>query len=77
MTGLTYDSEDGHGDLLRLVVYRRRTVRSRGRKLWGWRAVASNGRIVATDGNQGYANRTECETVAWNLLHGQYRVQEG
>ena len=75
MTGPAYDA-DGDVDV-RLVLYQRRSLASRGRRLWGWRAVHANGNVLATDGGQGYARRSEAERVAWNLLHGQYRVGPG
>ncbi len=29
--------------------------------LWAWRLISSNGRIVATDGGQGFRDRTDAE----------------
>lgn len=34
------------------------------RKRWDWRAVHSNGHVVATSGGQGYENRAACILMA-------------
>jgi uncharacterized protein YegP (UPF0339 family) len=31
---------------------------------WAWRLTADNGRIVATDGAQGYDNYSDCQAMA-------------
>jgi uncharacterized protein YegP (UPF0339 family) len=37
---------------------------------WAWRVVAGNGRIIATDGGQGYENREDCEAGAALVMGG-------
>lgn len=45
-----------------------------GGKTWGWRLVAPNGQIIATDGGQGYESRTACEDMALDIIAaGKYR----
>lgn len=39
---------------------------------WAWRLVAANGRIIATDGGQGYENRAACEEMARAIVGGRY-----
>ena len=39
---------------------------------WAWRLVARNGRIIATDGGQGYENRADCEQIARAVIGGHY-----
>jgi uncharacterized protein YegP (UPF0339 family) len=39
---------------------------------WAWRLVAPNGRIIATDGGQGYENRVDCERIAADVVGGHY-----
>lgn len=47
--------------------------RSDGR--WGWRLVAGNGRIVATDGGQGYENRNTAVAMGRKVVGGHYAGQ--
>lgn len=37
---------------------------------WAWRLRAGNGRIIATDGGQGYENRADCARVADAVVSG-------
>lgn len=39
---------------------------------WAWRLVAANGRIIATDGGQGYENRADAEAIARDVVGGKY-----
>lgn len=39
---------------------------------WAWRLVAANGRIIATDGGQGYENRADAEAMARDVVGGAY-----
>lgn len=39
---------------------------------WAWRLVAANGRIIATDGGQGYENKSDCERMANDIVGGHY-----
>lgn len=41
-------------------------------KRWAWRLLASNGRIIATDGGQGYENKADCEAMANDIVGGHY-----
>lgn len=50
----------------RLDVYQREDNR------WGWRLIAGNGRIIATDGSQGYENRADCEAMGAAIVSGAY-----
>ena len=43
--------------------------------LWAWRLVHQNGEILATDGGQGYENRSDCATVAARVVTGLYAPQ--
>lgn len=38
---------------------------------WGWRLTV-NGRIVATDGGQGYVDESRCRTMADRVIGGYY-----
>jgi uncharacterized protein YegP (UPF0339 family) len=38
--------------------------------LFAWRLKAANGRIVATDGGQGYVNKAECRAMAVAITTG-------
>jgi len=57
-----------------LIIFRRRTVVRSQR--WGWRLVASNGRIVATSG-EGYANKSQAERMALLVTDGMVIVEWG
>lgn len=39
---------------------------------WGWRLIAGNGAIIATDGGQGYENRADCVRVGDAVVRGAY-----
>lgn len=41
--------------------------------LWAWRITSDNGNIIATDGGQGYENRTDCEDMFNKIRAGAYR----
>lgn len=41
---------------------------------WAWRLVAANGNIIATDGGQGYENRSDCSSIAQHIVAGGYRT---
>ena len=47
-------------------VYRRRDGK------WAWRIKAPNGRIVATDGDQGYENRAAARRTLEKVITGEY-----
>lgn len=52
---------------MKLEIYRRADG------LYAWRLKAANGRIIATDGGQGYAARRACRESAGRAL-GEWRI---
>lgn len=44
------------------------TLYQRRDKKWGWRATATNGQVVATDGSQGYENPFDAENLVRQLF---------
>lgn len=40
---------------------------------WGWRLEADNGRIIATDGGQGYENEADARDMADRIISGEFR----
>lgn len=48
-----------------------RTVYERPDGKWGWR-LKVNGKIVATDGTQGYEKEETCRTMANRVITGYY-----
>ena len=38
---------------------------------WGWKLLVS-GRIVATDGNQGYSNKSDAEDMIGRIISGEF-----
>ena len=40
---------------------------------WAWRLEADNGRIIATDGGQGYENESDARTMADRVIGGEFR----
>ena len=42
---------------------------------WAWHAVASNNRIVASDGGQGYENRGDAEAMMERVLGGAFATE--
>jgi uncharacterized protein YegP (UPF0339 family) len=40
---------------------------------WAWRLEADNGRIIATDGGQGYNNESDCRSMADRIIGGEYK----
>lgn len=55
------------GGVAKRVVYQRTDC------LWGWRLVTDNGRIVATDGNQGYENEGDARSMADRIISGEFK----
>ena len=39
---------------------------------WAFRVKASNGQVVATDGSQGYADKTSAMATLTKLISGEY-----
>lgn len=42
---------------------------------WAWRLV-SNGRIIATDGGQGYNNEADTRSMADRIIGGEFKNAE-
>ena len=42
-------------------------------KKWGWRLRASNGRILATDGTQGYENESDARAMMDRVVGGEFK----
>jgi uncharacterized protein YegP (UPF0339 family) len=40
---------------------------------FGFRVHASNGQVVATDGNQGYSSKSDAKSTLEKLLNGDYK----
>lgn len=53
------------------VVYQRKDC------TWGWHLKADNGRIIATDGGQGYENESDARDMANRVLSGEFANAEG
>jgi uncharacterized protein YegP (UPF0339 family) len=43
---------------------------------WAWRLEADNGRIVATDGGQGYENEDDARSMADRIIGGEFKDAE-
>lgn len=42
-------------------------------KTWGWRLIAKNERIIATDGSQGYSAKAFCELMCKRVIGGEWK----
>lgn len=51
----------------------KRLVYKRADGKWAWRLTADNGKIIATDGSQGYDNEADAREVADEILSGKYK----
>lgn len=51
----------------RAEIYKRADGRT-----WGWRLIAENERIIATDGSQGYATKAFCELMCKRVIGGEW-----
>jgi len=40
---------------------------------WAWRLEADNGRIIATDGGQGYEDENDARTMADRIIGGEFK----
>lgn len=40
---------------------------------WAWRLEADNGRIIATDGAQGYENKDDARDMADRIIGGEFK----
>lgn len=43
---------------------------------WAWRLVADNGRVIATDGGQGYENEDDARSMADRIVGGVFKDAE-
>ena len=43
-------------------------------KQWGWRLRAGNGLIIATDGNQGYTNESDAQSMVDRIVGGEFKA---
>ena len=50
-----------------------RLVYQRPDKKWAWNLTADNGRIVATDGSQGYDNEEDAREMANRIMDGEFK----
>lgn len=41
---------------------------------WAWRLLAENSYVIATDGGQGYNNRSDADSMGRRVLSGEYKV---
>lgn len=39
---------------------------------WAWRLTANNGRVIATDGSQGYDNESDARRMADRITSGEF-----
>ncbi|GAB4084731.1 hypothetical protein GCM10028784_13610 [Myceligenerans cantabricum] len=49
-----------------------RVVYEREDGTWGWRLKGDNGKIIATDGNQGYESEEASRKMADSIIGGDY-----
>lgn len=49
-------------------------TRSDGR--WAWRLESDNGRVIATDGGQGYENEADARSMADRIIGGEFKDAE-
>lgn len=50
----------------------RRVLYQRADCKWAWRLEADNGRVIATDGSQGYENEADARAMADRILAGDF-----
>jgi uncharacterized protein YegP (UPF0339 family) len=43
---------------------------------WAWRLVADNGKIIATDGGQGYEEEDDARNMADRIIGGEFKNAE-
>ena len=43
---------------------------------WAWRLEADNGRVIATDGAQGYENESDARSMADRIIGGEFKDAE-
>lgn len=49
-----------------------RLVYKRGDGKWAWNLKADNGRVIATDGGQGYDNEADARAMADRIVGGEF-----
>jgi uncharacterized protein YegP (UPF0339 family) len=58
----------------RISIYERTDKDNKPLGEFGWRLRAGNGKIIATDGGQGYVNRSEAEDMAVRIIkNGEFK----
>ncbi len=40
---------------------------------WTWHLKADNGKVIATDGNQGYENESDARSMADRVIGGEFK----
>jgi uncharacterized protein YegP (UPF0339 family) len=40
---------------------------------WAWKLTADNGRIIATDGSQGYDDESKARSMADRIIAGEFK----
>jgi uncharacterized protein YegP (UPF0339 family) len=43
---------------------------------WAWRLESDNGRVIATDGGQGYENESDARSMADRIIGGEFKNAE-
>lgn len=43
---------------------------------WAWHLAADNGRIIATDGGQGFENEADARDIADRIINGEFSDAE-
>lgn len=43
---------------------------------WGWELKADNGKIIATDGSQGYEKESAAREMADRIIGGEFKAAE-
>lgn len=54
----------------------KRILFTRGDGKWAWRLEADNGRVIATDGGQGYENEGDARSMADRIVGGEFKDAE-
>jgi uncharacterized protein YegP (UPF0339 family) len=43
---------------------------------WAWELTADNGKVIATDGSQGYENESDARNMADRIISGEFAGAE-
>ena len=54
---------------MKVQIYTRRRYLGFGPIAYGWRLIAANGQVIATDGGQGYANEADLIQTLRSIRH--------